>query len=42
MAKGIAEYNPAVDRTVDNVLSRADQQMYEEKRRHKEKLNIRK
>ena len=42
VAKGIAEYNPAVDRTVDNVLSRADQQMYEEKRRHKERLNIRK
>ena len=33
VAKGIAEYNPAVDRTVDNVLSRADQQMYEEKRK---------
>ena len=39
--KGIAEYNPAVDRTVDHVLSRADQQMYEEKRRQKEKRNIR-
>ena len=41
VAKGIAEYNPAVDRTVDHVLSRADQQMYEEKRRQKEKRNIR-
>ena len=41
VAKGIAEYNPAVDRTVDHVLSRADRQMYEEKRRQKEKRNIR-
>ena len=40
MAKGIAEYNPALDRTVDHVLSRADRQMYEEKRKHKEKLSL--
>ena len=37
LAKGIAEYNPALDRTVEQVLSRADQQMYEEKRRYKGK-----
>ena len=38
VAKGIAEYNPTLDRTVDQVLGRADKQMYEEKRKHKEKL----
>ena len=40
MAKGIAEYNPTLDRNVDQVLNRADKQMYEEKRKYKERLGI--
>ena len=38
MAKGIADYNPSLDRTVEQVLNRADHEMYEEKRKHKERL----
>ena len=38
MAKGIADYNPLLDRTVEQVLNRADHEMYEEKRKHKERL----
>lgn len=40
MAKGIAEYNPVVDRNVEQVLNRADHEMYEEKRKHKARLGI--
>ena len=41
VAKGIADYNPTVDRAVDEVLNRADRQMYEAKRKHKERLGLR-
>ncbi len=37
LAKGIAEYNPTLDRNVGQVLNRADKQMYEEKRKYKAK-----
>ena len=40
LAKGIAEYNPTLDRSVEQVLNRADRQMYEEKRKHKARLGI--
>ena len=40
MAKGIADFNPTLDRTVEQVLARADKQMYEEKRKHKAKLGL--
>lgn len=38
LAKGIAEYNPVVDSTVDHVLNRADHEMYDEKKKYKAKM----
>ena len=37
VAVGIAEYDPAIDRTVDDVIRRADRMMYENKRFRKER-----
>lgn len=37
ISKGMAVYQPGIDTTVEQVLRRADEQMYEDKRKQKEK-----
>ncbi|MBR3158857.1 MAG: EAL domain-containing protein [Atopobiaceae bacterium] len=41
IASGIAEYQPAMDQSVEDVFNRADTRMYEEKSRLKEEKSIR-
>ena len=40
LAKGMAVFDPDSDTDMEQILDRADKQMYEEKRRHKQELGI--
>ena len=40
LARGLATFRPGVDTTVEEVLRRADQRMYRDKRLHKEEAGL--